>query len=116
MKFLSDLIHKTPWWLLIGGGLLTLAAPAVIVAPFSLIKLEKAGTTPEQKRAIQREIDYAFSEGAIDIARGVIKELKSRTKDPERRAELDQALAEMDAARMEVREAGHDVMRAKREA
>ena len=116
MKFLSDLIHKTPWWFLLGGGLLTLAALAVFVTPFQLIRLEKSAATSEQKRAIQREIDFAFSEGAIDVARGIVKELRAHTKDPARRAELDQALAEIDDARKELREAGREVIRAKRDA
>jgi hypothetical protein len=116
MKFLSDLIHKTPWWFLVGGGLVTLAALAVFVTPFQLIRLEKSAASSEQKRAIQREIDFAFSEGAIDVARGIVKELKSHTKDPARKAELEQALAEIDQARAELREAGRDVVRAKREA
>jgi len=51
MKFLSDLIYKTPWLILIGGGLLTLAALAIFVTPFQLIRLEKQGVTVEQKRA-----------------------------------------------------------------
>jgi len=116
MKFLSDLIHKTPWWFLLGAGLLTLAALAVFVTPFQLMRLEKSAATSEQKRAIQREIDFAFSEGAIDVARGIVKELRAHTKDPSRRAELDQALAEIDQARAELREAGREVIRAKREA
>ena len=116
MKFFSELIHKTPWWFLIGGGLVTLAALAIFVTPFQLIRLEKSAATSDQKRAIQREIDFAFSEGAIDVARGIVKELRAHTKDPQRRAELDQALAEIDEARNELREAGRDVARAKREA
>src|SRR5436190_14586479 len=116
MKFLTDLLYKTPWWILIGGGLLTLAALAVFVTPFQLIRLEKAGGTVEQKRQIKREIDSAFSEGAIDVARGIVKELRTHTKDPERRAELDQALAEIDQARTELRQAGREVLQAKREA
>jgi signal transduction histidine kinase len=116
MKFFSNFLHKTPWWLLVGAGFFGLAALVIFVTPFSLIRLEHGGTTAEEKRAIKREIDYAFSEGAIDVARGIVRELKVHSKDPQRRAELEQALNEIDQARADLREAGRDVMRAKREA
>ncbi len=116
MKSLSDLLHKTPWWLLVGGGLLAIAAIAIFATPFHVMKLEKSGATTEEKRAIKREIDTVFSESAIDVARGIVRELKSHTKDPARRAELERALEEIDEARTQLREAGREVVRAKREA
>ena len=116
MKSLSSLLHKTPWWLLLGGGLLLLAGLALFVTPFQLIRLEKSGMTPEENRAIKREIDYAFSEGAIDVARRIVTELKSHTKDPARRKELERALEEIDSASETLREAGREVIRAKRDA
>jgi hypothetical protein len=116
MKSLSNLLHKTPWWLLLGGGLLLLAGLTLFVTPFQLIRLEQSGVTPEENRAIKREIDYAFSEGAIDVARRIVRELKSHTKDPARRQELERALEEIDSASVTLREAGQEVIRAKRDA
>jgi hypothetical protein len=116
LKFFSNFLHRTPWWALAIGGFAALAALALFVTPFHVMKLEKSGVTPEENRAIKREIDYAFSEKAIDVARGIVRELKSRTKDPARREELDHALQELDEARRELREAGREVIRAKREA
>jgi signal transduction histidine kinase len=80
------------------------------------MRLDESGKTPEENRAIKREIDAAFSEGAIDIARGVVKEMRDRTKDPARREELERALEEIDDARTNLREAGVEVLRAKRQA
>ena len=115
MKF-SNLLHKTPWWLLVGVGFFGLAALMIFVTPFHLMRLERSGTTVEEKRAIKREIDYAFSEGAIDVARGIVRELKAHTRDPQLKADLERTLGEIEQARSELREAGRDVLRAKREA
>src|SRR5213075_356967 len=71
MKFLSDLIFKTPWWILIGGGLLTLVALAVFVTPFQLIRLEKQGVTVEQKRAIKRETAHSVTDAVRDATRAI---------------------------------------------
>jgi Histidine kinase len=116
MKPISNLIHKTPWWALVIGGFVILAALALFVTPRELIRLEKSGATPEENQAIKREIDYAFTEGAIDFARGVVREMLERTKDESRREELEHAIEELDNARDGLREAGREVMRAKREA
>ncbi len=116
MRSFSDFLHKTPWWALLVGGLTALIALALFVTPFHVMKLEKSGVTADENRAIKREIDYAFSESAIDVARGIVRELKNHTKDPARVEELDRALGELDQARGELREAGREVARAKREA
>jgi chemotaxis protein histidine kinase CheA len=116
MKPVSTFLHRTPWWLLLGGGLVLFVALAIFTTPVHLIRLDKSGATPEENRAIKREIDAAFSEGAIDIARGVVKEMRDRTKDPARREELERALEEIDEARANLREAGAEVLRAKRQA
>src|SRR5438128_4543826 len=116
MKSVPTLLHKTPWWALISGGFLLLVALALVVTPFHLMRLEKSGATPEENRAIKREIDTAFSEGAIEVARGIVQEMRDHTRDPMRREELDRALGEIDQAREGLREAGQEVMRAKREA
>lgn len=116
MKSLSELIHRTPWWGLILGGLAVVAALAVFVTPFHLIEYRKEGATPEESRAIKREIDNTFAEGAMDIARSAILTIRRATKDPARQEELDRALEELDDARVELRDAGREVQRAKREA
>jgi uncharacterized membrane protein len=116
MKPLSDLIHRTPWWALILGGAATLLALAVFVTPFHLIEYRKEGATPEENRAIKREIDNTFAEGALGVARSAILTMRGATTDPARRAELDGALAELDSARAELRDAEREIRRAKREA
>ncbi|MCM2326885.1 MAG: histidine kinase [Lysobacter sp.] len=116
MKPLSDLIHRTPWWALVFGGLAVMVALAFFVTPFHLIEYRKEGATPEENKAIKREVDNTFAEGAMDIARSAILAMRGATKDPARRAELDGALAELDSARAELRDAGREISRAKREA
>jgi hypothetical protein len=116
MKPVSNFLHTTPWWALIVGGIALLIGLGVFTTPFQLIHLETSGATPEENRAIKSEINSAFSESAIDIARGIVKELYDHTKDPARREELERAMEEIDTARESVREAGAEVMRAKRQA
>ena len=116
MKSVSDVLHRTPWWGLLAGGLILLAGLAAFVTPYHLIHLEKSGATPEENRAIKREIDTTFSEGAINLSRSIVQELLARTHDPARREELEHALEEIDAARGKLREAGVEVLRAKRDA
>ncbi|MGZ5038238.1 MAG: histidine kinase [Usitatibacter sp.] len=116
MKAVSSFLHRTPWWALLGAGFCLLLALGIFTTPFHTIQLDKAGATPAENRAIKSEINSAFSESAIDLARGVVKEMLEHTKDPERRNELRDALAELDTARESVREAGAEVLRAKRQA
>jgi len=116
MKSLSDLIHRTPWWALLFGGLLALLGLAAFVTPYHIIDYRRDAASPEEKTAIKREIDNAFADNAIDIGRNVILSMRGATKDPRRREELDQALQSLDEARQELREAGAEVLRAKREA
>src|SRR5271154_3606521 len=116
MKPFSNLLHNTPWWLLLAGSFALLAGLAIFATPFSLMELERRGTTSAEKRAIKSEIDSAFSDSALNIGRGVVKEMRDHTKDASRREELDRALEEIDAARESMHEAGADVLRAKRQA
>ena len=116
MKPFSELIHRTPWWLLILGGLAVMMALALFVTPFHLIEYRHEGASPEENKAIKREVDNTFAEGAMDIARSAILAMRGATSDPLRREELDRALEELDGARAELRDAGREVLRARREA
>ena len=116
MKSVSEVLHRTPWWVLLASGLALAVGLAVFVTPFHLINLGKQGATPEERRAIKHEVDLTFSEGAIDIARGVVREMRRHAKDPVRQEELDQALEQIDQAKADIRDAGAEALRAKREA
>ncbi len=116
MKSFTDVIHKTPWWALLFAGLATFGALAVFVTPYHILQYHDEARTAEESRAIKREIDNAFAENAIDVGRGVIRGMLARTKDPDRRAELEEALRGLEDARGDLREAGSEVLRVKREA
>jgi hypothetical protein len=116
MKAVSSFLHRVPWWALLGGGFVLLLALGIFTTPFHTIQLDRAGATAAENRAIKSEINSAFSESAIDLARGVLKEMLEHTKDAERKQELRDALAELDTARQSIREAGAEVLRAKRQA
>ena len=116
MKTVTDLLHKTPWWALLIGGVATLVALAVFVTPYHIIRYRDDGRTVEESRAIKREIDNTFAENAINVGRGVVRGMLARTTDPERREELEQALQGLEEARKELRETGREAIRAQREA
>src|SRR5688572_26956794 len=116
MKSVTDILQRTPWWALLFTGLATFVALAVFVTPYHIIQYREEGKTTEESRAIKREVDNAFAENAINVGRGVIRGMLSRTTDPERRAELEEALQGLEEARHELREAGTEVLRTKREA
>jgi hypothetical protein len=116
MKSLSDTLHKTPWWALLVAGFATLIALAAFVTPYHIIDYKHDASTPEEQRAIKREIDNALAENAINVARGVLHGMRNSTTDPDRRAELDEALQGIEEARRELRDAGVEAARAKREA
>jgi hypothetical protein len=116
MKTITDLLHKTPWWALLIGGVATLVALAVFVTPYHIIRYRDDGRTVEESRAIKREIDNTFAENAINVGRGVVRGMLARTTDPERREELEQALQGLEEARKELRETGREAIRAQRDA
>jgi hypothetical protein len=116
MKSLTGVLHRIPWWALLAGGVVVFAGLLVMVTPIHLIGLEHAGTNEEERRAIKKEIESTFSEGAIDVARGVVQEMRERTRDPERRKELDDALAQIEGARSQVRDAGAAAADARKDA
>ena len=98
------------------AGIATFAGLAFFVTPYHIIQYRDDGKTTEESRAIKREIDNAFAENAINVGRSVVRGMLARTTDPERRAELEQALSGLEEARTELRTAGAEVLRAKREA
>jgi len=116
MASVSNLLHRTPWWGLLGGGLALFLLLAVFTTPYHVMRLEKSGATPEENRAIKSEINTAFSESAIDIARGVVKQMRDSTKDPEAKRELDDALREIEQAKRELREQTREAAAEKRRA
>jgi hypothetical protein len=116
MKPLSELLHRTPWWALILAAIATFAGLAFFVTPYHIISYRDDGKSAEESRAIKREVDNAFAENAINLGRNVVRGMLARTTDPDRRAELEQALAGLEEARTELRLAGAEVLRAKRDA
>jgi hypothetical protein len=116
MKSLSDLIHRTPWLVLLGGGFVAVIALAFFVTPYHIIELKEDAKSAAERQAVRREIDNAFADNALDVARGVLKGMIKSTNDPARREELEQALESLDEARQEIRNAGVEALRAKREA
>jgi hypothetical protein len=111
----SEFLHRVPWWLLFVCGLAVAVALAVFATPFQIIRLEHAGSTPEEKRAIKREIGRALSQGVTDLGSNVLREMRERATDPETIKELDRAIDEVENARESLREANAEAQRAKRE-
>jgi hypothetical protein len=101
-KSLGNLIHRTPWWGLILGGVVILAALVMFATPIHLLRLSDSGKTPGEKSAIKREINLAFGDRALTVAESVVGTMKARATDPDRIRELDHALAEMARARDEL--------------
>ncbi|HYC36224.1 MAG TPA: histidine kinase [Usitatibacter sp.] len=116
MKPVSDLLHRTPWWALIVGALATFVALAAFVTPYHIIQYHDRSGSDVASRAIKREVDNAFAENAINVGRSVLKGMIARTTDPQRRAELQEALKGLEEARQELREVGAEILGAKREA
>src|SRR5205085_9847405 len=106
MKSVSDVLQRTPWWALIFAALATLVALASFVTPYHILHYREEAKSTDETRAIQREIDNAFAENAISVGRNVVKGMLARTKDPERRAELEEALRGLEEAREELKQAG----------
>jgi hypothetical protein len=110
-KATGSLIHRTPWWGMILGGIVTLAVLVLFALPVQVIRLVDSGTTPAENRAIQREIGLAVGSRALDLATGVISALRERVTTPERQDEFERALAEIERARTELiraQTAGYD--------
>ncbi|MBK6295438.1 MAG: histidine kinase [Rhodoferax sp.] len=108
-KAIGDLIHKTPWWGLILFGLTTLGLLVMFALPIQVIRLSDSGSTSAESRAIQREINLAFGDRALNLAKGVVSAMKDRATEPERQRELGRALAEIERAREELIRAQNEV-------
>jgi Histidine kinase len=108
-KAIGDLIHKTPWWGLILVGLTTLGLLVMFALPIQVIRLSDSGSTAAESRAIQREINLAFGDRALNLAKGVVSAMKDRATEPERQRELGRALAEIERAREELIRAQNEV-------
>jgi hypothetical protein len=114
-KALGNLIHRTPWWALVGGGFTLLLALALFSVPIQVIRLHGSGATPQEQRAIEREINLAFGDRALDFAENVVRAMRERTAEGGRQKELDHALAEIARAKKELYAAKSDMDRAVRE-
>jgi signal transduction histidine kinase/uncharacterized membrane protein len=99
---LNNFLHRTPWWALILLGLIVLALLGLFTTPFKVIQLQGSGDTPEQKRAIQREIDSSFGKSVLGVAEEVVTAIHQRSQDPAHKAELDRAIREIARARKEI--------------
>ncbi len=115
-KALGNFLNKTPWWALVLLGFSTLLLLALFSTPFHLIRLSESGDTPEQRRAIKREIDHAFGDTALGAAEQVVKAMRERAQDPSRKTELDQALRDIAEARKEIFSAQRDANQSVKEA
>lgn len=115
-KSLGNLIYKTPWWVMSLVGLFTFLVLALFTVPFNVIRLADSGKSTTENRAIQREIDRTFGDGALTIAERVVRSLAERTTDPARKAEFAQALKEIAGARADLSSVESDMKHAKADA
>jgi len=108
-KSVGNLIHKTPWWAIVVGGLVALFALVLFTVPIQVIRLHGSGSTPQERRAIEREINLAFGDRALNFAENVVLAMRQRSTDTLRQRELDHALAEIARAKKELLVAETDV-------
>ena len=119
-KAFGDFINRTPWWAMILLGFSTLLLLVIFSAPVQVIRMSESGATPEERRAIKREIDRAVGDSALGMAEQIVGAIKDRSSDPARQAEMARALEEIAQARKEIftaqRDAQRDATSAAREA
>ena len=101
-KAIGNVIHRAPWWALVSGGLVTLLVLVLFTVPIQVIRLQESGNTPQERRAIEREINLAFGDRALNFAEDVVKAMRERTDDDARKQELDRALTEIARAKKEL--------------
>ena len=104
-KPVGNLIYKTPWWAMVCGGLLVLLVLVLFTLPIQVIRLHESGDTPQERRAIEREINLAFGDRALNLAENVVQAMRARTQDSARQQELEQALTEIARAKRELAQA-----------
>ncbi len=110
-KAVGNVIHKTPWWIVVSGGLITLLVLVLFTVPIQVIRLHESGNTPEERRAIEREINLAFGDRALNFAADVVQAMRARTEDNARQQELEHALTEIARAKKELASAQTDLSR-----
>ena len=115
-KAIGNFIHRTPWWAMILLGFSTLLLMVLFSAPVHVMRLSDSGATPEERRAIKREIDRAFGDSALNVAENIVEAIKDRSSDPSRKQELEHALSEIAQARKEIFNAQREAGNAAREA
>ncbi len=98
-KALIGLLHRTQWWVLIAFGLGTVLLLIVVALPFNVMRLSAADSGPAQARAIQRQIDSAFADNALNLAEHAVEFIQRHSSDPVRKAELQRTLADLARAR-----------------
>ncbi len=108
-KAIGNLIHETPWWGLVLGGVSTLTLLILFTLPVQVIRLVDSGETPAERHAIQREVGLAMGSKALNLAQCVVSTIKEPTTDTERLRELERALAEIERARSELLRAQNGV-------
>src|SRR6476620_47933 len=72
MKPVYNFLNRTPWWLLLGGGLVLFVGLALFTTPVHLMRLDESGKTPEANSAIKRESDDArtnLREAGVEVLR-----------------------------------------------
>ena len=107
-KAVGNVIHKTPWWIVVSGGLITLLVLVLFTVPIQVIRLHESGSTPQEQRAIEREINLVFGDRALNFAENVVQAMRARTQDNARQQELEHALVEIARAKKELATAQYD--------
>lgn len=110
-KAIGNVIHRTPWWIVVSGGLVTLLVLVLFTVPIQVIRLHESGNTPQERRAIEREINLAFGDRALNFAEDVVQAMRARTEDTARQQELEHALSEIARAKKELTNAQSDLSR-----
>lgn len=110
-KAVGNVIHRTPWWIMVSGGLITLLVLVLFTVPIQVIRLHESGNTPQERRAIEREINLAFGDRALNFAEDVVQAMRARTEDNARQQELEHALTEIARAKKELAAAQSDLTR-----
>ncbi len=108
-KSFGNLLYRTPWWLMAASGFAILVLLLLFAVPTQVLRLENTGSTPEEKRAIKREIDRAVGDSALNFAENIVRTMKNHASDQTNKQELDDALREIARSRKELSSAQHDV-------